>query len=348
MALRDLFRVKPMDRLLRETEREELRLKQTLGPVQLTSLGIGAIVGAGIFSTVGTAAAGGAAHVGAGPALVISFLLVAVACGFAALCYAEFAADGAGVRFGLHLRLRDAGGVGRLDHRVGPDPRIRRWQRGGGHLLVRPTSRNCLRGVGLDLPAWLGTDYRSALQAARQVAEAQAAQSDAGLLGATVLRDAAALAEAPQLFGLPIIFNLPAFLIVALITWVLVLGIRESARFNTALVVLKLVVIAFFLVLGAFYVKPENWTPFAPNGLCGHFQRGGDHLLCLHRVRRGLHRGGGDAATRSGTCRIGILASLIVCTVIYVAVALVLTGLVQWDKLGTAEPLAAVFCRAWA
>ena len=130
----------------------------------------------------------------------------------------------------------------------------------------------------------------------------RAGRADAGRGGrqprlrsaARCARARSALQTAPHVVGIPVIFNLPAFLIVMLVTWVLVRGISESAWFNSAMVVLKLVIIAFFLVMGAFYVKPENWTPFAPNGWAGISERRRDHLLRLHRVRRRLDRGGGD------------------------------------------------------
>src|SRR5204863_1039774 len=125
------------------------------------------------------------------------------------------------------------------------------------------------RGFHLDWPVWLGVDYRTAFEAARSVADATARHVDPGTLGESVLRAARATQEAPHLAGIPLIFNLPAVAIVALITWVLVRGIRESAGFNTAMVVLKLVIVLFFVAVGAFYVEPANWRPFAPNGFSG-------------------------------------------------------------------------------
>ena len=115
----------------------------------------------------------------------------------------------------------------------------------------------------------MGTDYRSALQAAHKIAEAKASGIDLGTLGDVVARGGQAWNLAPRIASVPIIFNLPAVLIVALITWVLVRGIRESAGFNSTMVILKLAIVAFFVAVGACYVKPANWTPFAPHGLAG-------------------------------------------------------------------------------
>ena len=290
----NVFRVKPLDRLIDESTHGAQRLARTLGPMQLTSLGIGAIIGAGLFSTVGTAAAGGADHVGAGPALVMSFVLTAIACGFAALCYAEFAVDGAGLGLGLHLRLRDARRARRVDHRLGPDHRVRHRQRRRRHLVVRLLSSSCCA-------AWHSTSRPGSAPTtaprSRRRRGSPTPQRPARLAELAAQRPArgARRLRRAAIAGIPIIFNLPAFLIVALVTVVLVRGVSESAWFNTAMVVLKLVIIAFFLIVGAIYVKPENWTPFAPNGMRGHLVRRRHHLLRLHRLRRRVDRGRGDA-----------------------------------------------------
>ncbi|MBM3878266.1 MAG: amino acid permease [Verrucomicrobia bacterium] len=335
------LRRKPLDRLLSETERPELQLRRSLGPVQLTALGIGAIVGAGIFSSVGTAAAGGSEHVGAGPALAISFILVAVACGFAALCYAEFAAmapvSGSAYTYAYAT-------LGELVAWIIGWDLILEYAVGNVAVAISWSAyfQELLRGFGLELPAWLGTDYRSASQAAALVAQTQAAGGDWGALSTTVVRDAAAHGAAPRWLGVPLILNVPAMLIVALITWVLVIGIRESARFNTAMVVVKLGAILFFLVVGVFYVKPENWTLFAPNGLRG-ISSAAAIIFFAYIGFDAVSTAAEEARHPQRDMPLSILGSLAICTLIYVAVAVVLTGLARWDTLGNAEPLAAVF-----
>ena len=335
-----IFRVKPLSRLIADSERSGQQLKRTLGPLQLTSLGVGAVIGAGLFSTVGTAAAGGADHLGAGPAIILSFVLTAVACGLAALCYAEFAAmvpvSGSAYTYAYatlgELMAWIIGWDLIIEYAIGNVAVAISWS---GYF------QELLRGFGLHLPAWLGTDYRTAYHAADTVAAAVAESRLAGV-SEGVLRAASALQLAPHVFGIPIIFNLPAFLIVALITVILVRGISESARFNTAMVVLKLAIIAFFLAVGAFYVKPENWTPFAPNGFTGVWSAAA--IIFFAYI-------GFDAvSTAAEECKnpqrdmpIGIIASLVVCTIIYIVVALVLTGMLPWKELGTAEPLATAF-----
>lgn len=336
-----LFRVKALDQLLGETERPELLLKRTLGPVQLTALGIGAIVGAGIFSTVGTAAAGGANHAGAGPALALSFILVAIACGFAALCYGEFASmapvSGSAYTYAYAT-------LGELIAWIIGWDLILEYAIGNVAVAISWSAyfQELLRGLHIAFPDWLGTDYRSAVQASALVAQTQAAHQDIGALGAAILHDARAFTLAPRVLGLPLIFNLPAVLIVALITWVLVIGIRESARFNTTMVILKLAIIVFFLAVGACYVKPEHWTPFAPNGLKG-ISTAAAIIFFAYIGFDAVSTAAEEARNPQRDIPIGIMASLVACTLIYVAVAVVLTGLAPWKTLGTAEPLASAF-----
>ena len=334
------FRVKPLDRLIEESERGEGRLKRTLGPVQLTSLGIGAIIGAGLFSTVGTAAAGGADHPGAGPAIVLSFVITAIACGFAALCYAEFAAmvpvSGSAYTY-AYATLGEVvawiiGWDLIIEYAIGNVAVAISWS---GYF------QELMRGLHLDVPSWLGTDYRTAFQSATRVAEATVAGTLSDV-GPSVMRAAQAVTEAPHVFGVPLIFNLPAFLIVGLVTVVLVRGISESASFNSAMVLLKLLIIAFFLAVGAFYVKPENWTPFAPNGMQG-VTKAAAIIFFAYIGFDAVSTAAEETRNPQRDMPIGILASLVVCTVIYIAVALVLTGMVPWTQLGTAEPLATAF-----
>ena len=324
-----------------EAEQPEHRLKRTLGPVQLTFLGIGAIIGAGIFSTVGTAAAGAGDRLGAGPALILSFVLVAIACSFAALCYAEFASMVPVAGSAYTYAYATLGEL--VAWMIGWDLIIE-YAVGNVAVAISWSAyfQELLRGLGFHWPAWLGVDYRTALQAANTVAQTKAAGGDVNTLAASVQQAAVAWEGAPHVWGLPLVFNLPAVAIVVLITWLLVIGIKESSNWNAGMVVVKLAIVLFFLVVGACYVKPANWTPFAPNGFAGVSAAaaiiffayiGFDAITTVAEETRNPQR----------DLPIGIIASLIVCTVIYVAVAVVLTGMEKWSQLGTAEPLAAVF-----
>jgi APA family basic amino acid/polyamine antiporter len=196
-----------------------------------------------------------------------------------------------------------------------------------------------LRGLHVQWPAWLGTDYRSAVQAA---SELQAAHGDLSSLKADVLQAATAWTTAPQFGGVHLVFNLPAFLIVMFVTWILILGIRESAWFNSAMVVVKMVIIVFFLAIGAFYIRPENWSPFSPHGFKG-ISSGAAIIFFAYIGFDAVSTAAEETRNPQRNMPIGILASLIVCTVIYIAVAVVLTGMVKSNELGTAEPLATAF-----
>ena len=354
MFPQDLFRRKSLDKLVSETTGPQHQLRRLLGPLQLTLLGVGAIVGAGIFSSIGTAAAGDGVRLGAGPALVISLLIVTVACGFAALCYAEFAAmvpvSGSAYTYAYatmgELVAWMIGWDLILEYAISNAAVAVSWS---GYF------QSFLGGLHIQWPAWLGTDFRTAFQSRDHLLQAVAALQNFSLnpFQPTGL-DLSGLAElgSPNLMawaaaprtaaGLPFIFNLPAFGIVVLVTWIVLIGIRETARFNTVVTLAKIGIIIFFLIVGSTCIQTENWTPFAPNGLKGI--SGAAAIIFFAYI-------GFDAvSTASEETRnpqrdmpVGIIGSLAVCTVLYVAVAIVLTGMSKWNTLGTAEPLADAF-----
>src|SRR3954471_12733129 len=242
--LKDLFRRKSLDQLVADLEQPEHRLKKALGPIDVTALGIGAIIGAGIFATIGTAAAGDPTRPGAGPALILSFVITAIACGFAALCYAEFAAmipiSGSAYTYAYatlgELIAWIIGWDLIIEYAVGNVAVAISW---GNYF------KTLVSGFGITIPDWISTDYR------------------------TAARIPGLFESAPHLFGIPIVFNILAFGIVALLTIVLVVGIRESVSLNTGMVVVKLIVLGLFVVVGWGYTSPANWQPFAPNGWAG-------------------------------------------------------------------------------
>src|SRR5438876_11185770 len=205
-----LFRRKSLDRLVGETIEPQHQLKRALGPVQLTALGVGAAIGAGIFSSIGSAVAGGGEHVGAGPAIIISFILVAFACALAGFCYAEFAsmvptAGSAYTYAYATLGERIAWVIGWdliLEYAVGNVAVAVSWS---GYF------QELLRGLGVHWPSWLGTDYRSALQAAKEIVHLQATHGDVAALTGDVKQAAEAWTAAPQIAGFHIVFNVPAF-----------------------------------------------------------------------------------------------------------------------------------------
>ena len=334
--MRQLFRTKRIDAPeALPGEHQGPQLHRTLGVWQLTALGIGAIIGAGIFSGAGTAVAGGPHHLGAGPALVLSYILVAVACGFAALCYAEFASlipvSGSAYTYAY-------ASFGELVAWIIGWDLIIEYAVGNIAVAVSWSAyfQTSLEGFGLGLPPWIVTDPRTAAQAFDAL---QAAGADATGAMATA---AAAWVEAPRLFGLPIIFNLPAVAIVALITWVLVIGIRESAWANAAMVVLKLLILGFFIVMGAFWVRPENWVPFAPNGWEG-IATGAALIFFAYIGFDAVSTAAEEAKNPQRDLPRAMIWSLIVTSVIYIVVTVVLTGILPWQQHGTADPLASAF-----
>lgn len=327
----NLFRTKNLDQLTHDAE--ATRMKRSLGPVDLISLGIGAIIGTGIFAVIGTAVAGDAVRPGAGPAIMLSFVLTAVACAFSGLCYAEFASlvpvSGSAYTYSYATLGEVVAWI------IGWDLIIE-YAIGNVAVAIGWAAyfHQMCEGLGLHIPAWLSVDYRSAVQAAAAVAKA------GGQVDPSIALNYEAWLNHPTILGIPIVFNFLAVAIVALITWVLVLGAKESARVNNIMVVIKLVILLFFIYVGAKYVKPEHWSPFMPNGFSGVWT--GASLIFFAYI-------GFDAiSTAAEECRnpgrdmpIGIIGSLAICTLIYVAVAAVLTGMMPWDKLGVADPLAA-------
>jgi APA family basic amino acid/polyamine antiporter len=314
-----LFRTKSLDAILQEGEAPQNQLKRTLGAFDVVMLGIGAIIGAGIFATIGTAAAGDPTRPGAGPALILSFVVTGIACGFAALCYAEFAAmvpiSGSAYTYSYatlgELIAWIIGWDLIIEYAVGNVAVAISW---GNYF------KTFVAGFGIIIPDWLSTDYRTAAHIP-------------GLF-----------AGAPHVFGVPIVFNILAFGIVALITIVLVVGIRESASLNSFMVMLKLVVLAFFVVIGWGYTKPENWHPFAPNGWAG-VQAGAAIVFFAYIGFDAVSTVAEEVKDPKRDLPLGIIGSLIICTIIYIVVAAVFTGIIPYSvlvkKLATeqAEPL---------
>jgi APA family basic amino acid/polyamine antiporter len=277
--------------------------------------------------------------------VVVSIALTALCCCFCALCYAEFASL---VPIAGSAYTYSYATLGELVAWIIGWDLILEYAVGNIAVAISWAAyfRQLVAGFGFHIPAWMATDYRSALLASRAVADS--------LAGTPGLAESAAVAglspEAtiayqafkshPSLLGVPIVCNLLAVAIVAFITWLLVIGIKESARFNNVVVVLKLVTLLFFIGVGAFFVKPANWSPFFPGGIHGVWT--GASLIFFAYI-------GFDAiSTAAEECRDpgrdmprGILGSLAICTVLYIAAALVLTGMIPYAKLtGAADPLA--------
>jgi APA family basic amino acid/polyamine antiporter len=323
-SMTQLFKRKPIAELIID-ESDPRALKRVLGAGDLVMLAIGAVIGAGIFGAIGTAAAGQVAPDGtviryaAGPALIFSFILLGGACALAALCYAELAAmiPQAGSAYAYsyatlgELVAWIIGWDLMLEYAVGNVAVAISW---GDYFT------SLLRGVGLDLPAWLTTGYRTALLSSNP--------DVSGLL-----------TTAPHILGIPILVNLPAFGIVMFITWLLLRGARESATANTVMVVIKLVVLALFIFVGLGNINTANYTPFAPNGFTGIHQ-GAAIVFFAYIGFDAISTAAEETINPQRNLPIGILGGLAVCTLIYVVIGGVITGMVPYTELGVADPLA--------
>jgi APA family basic amino acid/polyamine antiporter len=299
-------------------------LKRVLGAGDLVMLAIGAVIGAGIFGAIGTAAAGQVGpdgviiRYGAGPALVLSFMLLGGACALAALCYAELAAmiPQAGSAYAYaYATLGEVvawiiGWDLILEYAVGNVAVAISW---GDYF------NTLLRGMGIDLPLWLTTGYRTALLSSNPDVN--------GLL-----------TTAPNFAGVPILVNVPAFAIVMGITWLLLRGARESSTANNVMVVVKLVALALFIGVGLMAIEPANYTPFAPNGFTGIHQ-GAAIVFFAYIGFDAISTAAEETRNPQRNLPIGILGGLAVCTAIYVVVGAVLTGMVPYGQLAVADPL---------
>jgi APA family basic amino acid/polyamine antiporter len=299
---------KSIDELLAEASTDTLR--RTLGPFSLTMLGIGAIIGAGIFVITGTAAAQYA-----GPALVLSMIIAAIGCAFAGLCYAEFASmiPVAGSAYTYSYAT-----LGELFAWIIGWDLVLEYALGASTIAVGWAGNfvSILQDVGWHLPARL-----------------------TGPPGSLV-----ALPDGATVTGA---FNLPAALVVLAVSAILIVGIRESAGFNTAIVVVKVVVLILFVGFGAMYVRTANWHPFVPPnaGRFGEFGwsgvlRGAGVIFFAFIGFDAVSTAAQEARNPQRDMPRGILISLVVCTILYIAVALVLTGIVHYDRLNVPAPIA--------
>jgi len=318
----DLFRRKSVDDITQEVvsgladEHKPGAMNRTLGVRDLTFMGIAAIVGAGIFSTIGTASFDG------GPGIVLLFIFVSIACGFSAVCYAEFASmvpvSGSAytysyVAFG-EIIAWIIGWDLLMEYAIGNIAVAISWS---------DYFTSLLNGFGIHIPDYLTMDYWTAQAMATPDAKA-------------------AWLTAPSIGNFKFICDVPAFLITAIITTIIYIGIKESKRSTNAMVILKMVIILLVLVAGAFYVQPANWHPVLPNGISGVLK--GTSAVFFAYI-------GFDAiSTTAEECKNpqrdlpkAMFNSLIICTVVYIAIALVLTGMTPYTNLNVGDPLAFVF-----
>lgn len=311
-----LFQVKEIGRLRRESEGGQSNsLKRTLKVRDLVGIGLGGVIGSGIFVTAGMAAVGGAGGLAAGPSVMLSFILVAAACMFCVLCYAEFSSivpaagsaytyayaslgEGAAWFIGLNLVL---------EYAVANAAVAISW---AGYL-----SAVC-EGLGLHIPDYLLNGY---FAASPELA-----------------------AAAPKILGIPLLINLPALLINLVIAAILIRGIRQSSTLNNFMVIFKIAVILFLICAGACYINPDNWSPFFPNGLAG-VQAGAAIVFFSYIGFDSITTVAEEAENPNRDLPRGMIWTMIIAAVLYFGVAAVMTGMVPYTQLDTVKPMATAF-----
>ncbi|MBC7912943.1 MAG: amino acid permease [Pyrinomonadaceae bacterium] len=340
------FRKKPISSILTDiqqgfTDTENAKsgithLRKVLGVRDLTFMGIAAVIGAGIFSTIGQAAFDG------GPGVTFLFILTAITCGFSALCYAEFAS-----------RIPVAGSA--YTYAYASFGELIAWIIGWDLLMEYAIGNiavaiswseyftNLLEGFNIYMPPNLTMDYLSAFRANEKV---QQLTASGNLTEITEHLKYQALAwnNAPTLGGFKFIADLPALVIVFLITWLVYIGIRETKRATTAMVILKIAVVIGVIIIGFFYVTPANWSPFMPNGFSG-VMKGVSGVFFAYIGFDAISTTAEECKNPQRDLPKGMIYSLVICTVLYILIALVLTGMVNYSELQVADPLAFVFKR---
>jgi APA family basic amino acid/polyamine antiporter len=340
---KSVFRRKSLDKILADvqsgfsdSEHSGTHLKKELRVKDLTLMGIAAVVGAGIFSTIGTASFNG------GPGVTILFVLTAITCGFSAMCYAEFAS-----------RIPVAGSA--YTYAYASFGELIAWIIGWDLLMEYAIGNiavaiswseyfvNLLEGFNLHLPKYLTMDYFSAFKGNQQLSELTASGNLADITD-RIKVEAQAWATAPSIGGIKLIANFPALIIVVLITYLVYIGIRETKKVTNAMVLLKVGVVIAVIALGFFYVTPANWHPFMPNGFSG-VMKGVSGVFFAYIGFDAISTTAEECENPQRDLPKGMIYSLIICTVLYILIALVLTGMVSYKDLQVGDPLAFVFAK---
>ncbi len=336
MKTSQLFRKKQISEVFQEVyANENSGMKRNLKLRDLTSMGIAAIVGAGIFSTIGSAASNG------GPAVSLLFVFTALACGFSAMCYAEFASrvpvcgsayTYAYASFG-ELIAWIIGWDLIMEYAVGNIAVAISWSDYFTALLT---------GFGIHFPEWLGIDYHTAHIAFVEVSSKISQGIPLTEMTSHLQHAYSAWINAPQIFGLHIILDLPAFIIVVLITMLVYIGIYETKVANNIMVLIKLTILLTIIAVGTFWINPENWNPFAPNGLPG-VMKGVAGVFFAYIGFDAISTTAEECENPQRDLPRSMILSLIITTILYVLISLVLTGMVHYSELAVGDPLAFVF-----
>ncbi|HYK76923.1 MAG TPA: amino acid permease [Daejeonella sp.] len=336
----NFLRKKSIDLIMRDREagfsdsESHASLNRVLRVKDLTLMGVAAVIGAGIFSTIGNASFQG------GPGVSILFVITAITCGFSALCYAEFAS-----------RIPVSGSA--YTYAYASFGELIAWIIGWDLLMEYAIGNiavaiswseyftNLLEGFNIHIPAYLTMDYLSAYRANEELVAAGGSFSG---MTDTVKEAAQAWATAPGWGNFKIIADLPALAIVFLITWLVYIGIRETKRATNAMVYLKVGVVLAVIILGFFYITPANWSPFLPNGFEG-MMKGVSGVFFAYIGFDAISTTAEECENPQRDLPKGMIYSLVICTILYILVSLVLTGMVNYKELQVADPLAFVFKR---
>lgn len=333
-----LFRKKSIEEIISHAhtvEGQDTGMKRTLRVRDLTAMGIAAVIGAGIFSTIGNAAAAG------GPAVSLLFVFTAIACGFSALCYAQFASllpiSGSAYTYayasfgeliawiiGWDLIMEYA--VGNIAVAISWSEYFTAW----------------LQGMGINFPKYLAMDWLSAFNGHKEALVQMASGVSLSGLSRPIQEAYMAWTNAPQIFGLHLVANIPAFGIVVLITVLVYIGIRETKNAGNMMVLLKLAILLVVIGVGAFYVQPKNWSPFAPHGLTGVL-KGVSGVFFAYIGFDAISTTAEECKNPRRDLPLSMILVLVITTVIYIVMSLVLTGMVPSSELGVADPLAFAF-----
>lgn len=340
---KSIFRKKSVDYILNQAKNNELAdaeshgLNKNLTVFDLTAFGIAAIIGAGIFSTIGAAASNG------GPAVIFLFVFTAIACGFSGLCYAQFASlipvagsayTYAYASFG-ELIAWMIGWDLLLEYAIGNIAVAISWSDYFTSFMSR---------MGVHIPEYFTMDYLSAFKGHKEVTTLLSQGQTLDKIPENLVNAYNAWLNAPQIGSLHIVADIPALMIVLIITSLVYVGIKESKTASNIMVVVKLFIIIMVIAIGAFYVKPENWTPFAPEGFSG-IMKGVSAVFFAYIGFDAISTTAEECKNPQKDLPRAIFNSLIICTVLYVLIAIVLTGMVKYTELAVGDPLAFVFER---
>jgi basic amino acid/polyamine antiporter, APA family len=336
----NLFRKKSVSNILKQVESDDAHAAQHgmskhLGVRDLTGFGIAAIIGAGIFSTIGQASADG------GPGVILLFLFTAVACGFAAFCYAEFASmvpvSGSAytysyVAFG-EMFAWIIGWALIMEYGIGNITVAISWS---------DYFTGLLQSMNIDVPAWATMDYFTAYKGYNQAELLMHSGKTFESLDAGLQSSFNAWNSAPVLAGFHFVADLPALLIIIFITWLVYRGIKESRNASNIMVLVKLIVVVLVIIVGAFYVNTDNWHPFLPHEISGVL-KGVSAVFFAYIGFDAISTTAEECKNPQRDLPRGMMYAIIICTVLYISIALVLTGMVDSDKLAVGDPLAFVF-----